>query len=100
MKLSFKSRKRREQEAFALAYTRGHSMTRDIWRRLLRDKSSVISMGFLCLVIFLAIFANLLFDEAAVTLQETSRLHLSTGSEQTYTEEIYLSAWYSAPEFP
>ena len=52
MKLSFKSRKRREQEAFALAYTRGHSMTRDIWRRLLRDKSSVISMGFLCLVIF------------------------------------------------
>ena len=72
MKLSFKSRKRREQEAFALAYTRGHSMTRDIWRRLLRDKSSVISMGFLCLVIFLAIFANLLFDEAAVTLQNSA----------------------------
>lgn len=72
MKMSFKSRKRKENEEFATAYAQGHSMAGDIWRRLLRDKSSVVSMGFLCLIVLLAIFANVLFDESLVTMQDTA----------------------------
>ena len=89
MKLSFRSRKMKEREEFALAYTRGHSMTRDIWRRLLRDKSSVISMGFLCIVIFLAIFANLLFDESVVTMQDSAIRNQPPSFEHWFGTDLY-----------
>ena len=88
-KLTFKSQKRKENEEFALAYTRGHSMTADIWRRLLRDKSSVVSMGFLCIIFLLAIFANLLFDEALVTAQDYSATNQPPSFEHWFGTDLY-----------
>ena len=88
-KLTSKSQKRKENEEFALAYTRGHSMTADIWRRLLRDKSSVVSMGFLCIIFLLAIFANLLFDEALVTAQDYSATNQPPSFEHWFGTDLY-----------
>jgi peptide/nickel transport system permease protein len=44
----------------------------DIWKRVMRDKSSVISFIFLCILIFVALFANFLVDESLVTAQNVS----------------------------
>lgn len=89
MKMSFRSRKRKENEEFANAYAQGHSMAGDIWRRLLRDKSSVVSMGFLCLVVLLAIFANVLFDESLVTMQNTAIRNNPPSWEHWFGTDLY-----------
>lgn len=89
MKMSFRSRKIKENEEFANAYAQGHSMAGDIWRRLLRDKSSVVSMGFLCLVVLLAIFANVLFDESLVTMQNTAIRNNPPSWEHWFGTDLY-----------
>ena len=89
MKMSFRSRKRKENEEFANAYAQGHSMAGDIWRRLLRDKSSVVSMGFLCLIVLLAIFANVLFDESLVTMQNTAIRNNPPSWEHWFGTDLY-----------
>ena len=89
MKMSFRSRKRKENEEFANAYAQGHSMAGDIWRRLLRDKSSVVSMGFLCLIVLLAIFANVLFDESLVTMQNTAMRNNPPSWEHWFGTDLY-----------
>lgn len=89
MKLSFRNRKRKENEEFAVAYAQGHSLTGDIWRRLLRDKSSVISMGFLCLIALLAIFANVLFDESLVTMQDNAVRNNPPSWEHWFGTDLY-----------
>ena len=61
----------------------------DIWRRLLRDKSSVISMGFLCIIILLAIFANVLFDEELVTLQNSAIRNQPPSFEHWFGTDLY-----------
>ena len=89
MRMSFRSRKRKENEEFANAYAQGHSMAGDIWRRLLRDKSSVVSMGFLCLIVLLAIFANVLFDESLVTMQNTAIRNNPPSWEHWFGTDLY-----------
>ena len=89
MKMSFRSRKRKENEEFANAYAQGHSMAGDIWRRLLRDKSSVVSMGFLCLIVLLAIFGNVLFDESLVTMQNTAIRNNPPSWEHWFGTDLY-----------
>ena len=89
MKMSFRSRKRKENEEFANAYAQGHSMETAIWRRLLRDKSSVVSMGFLCLIVLLAIFANVLFDESLVTMQNTAIRNNPPSWEHWFGTDLY-----------
>lgn len=48
------------------------SRSLEIWKRMLRDKSSMVSFGFICLLIFISIFANFLFDESLVTAQNVA----------------------------
>ncbi|MCI8349129.1 MAG: ABC transporter permease [Firmicutes bacterium] len=64
-------------------------MAGDIWRRLLRDKSSVVSMGFLCLIVLLAIFANVLFDESLVTMQNTAIRNNPPSWEHWFGTDLY-----------
>jgi len=45
------------------------SRMHEIWSRMMRDKSSMISFGFICILLFIAVFANLLVDENLVTAQ-------------------------------
>ena len=44
----------------------------EIWNRMKRDKSSVISLVFIGLLFFAAIFANILVDESLVTTQNVA----------------------------
>ena len=66
---SFATEKKKRLDDIAVSGTRRHSRTADIWRRLVRDKSAVVSMVLLGIIVLLAIFANVLFDETAVTAQ-------------------------------
>lgn len=43
--------------------------TKEIMKRMLRDKSSIISLIFITLLVFAAIFANVLIDSSRVTAQ-------------------------------
>lgn len=45
------------------------SISMEIWKRLIRDKSSLISLIFIVLLILVAIFANFLIDKDLVTAQ-------------------------------
>lgn len=48
--------------------------TQQIWKRLCRNKISVISMVFIVLVVLAAVFANFIVDESLVTLQTADRI--------------------------
>ncbi|MBV1759367.1 MAG: ABC transporter permease [Dethiosulfatibacter sp.] len=48
------------------------SRGKDIWKRMMRDKSSMASFIFICLLFFVAIFANFLIDESLVTAQDVT----------------------------
>lgn len=43
-----------------------------IWRRLVRNKISLICMVFICCMILIAVFANLLIDETLITKQNVA----------------------------
>lgn len=43
-----------------------------IWKRIMRDKSSMFSFIFICLLFLVAIFANFLIDENLVTAQDVA----------------------------
>ena len=67
MNLPWVKRKQERLDALAVAAARRQSPAKDIWRRLLRNKSSVVSLAFLAIIIILAVTANLLFDQGLVT---------------------------------
>ncbi len=50
--------------------TKKHS--NEIWKRMLRDKSSVVSLVFIVILILVAIFANFLIDKDLVTAQNVA----------------------------
>lgn len=70
MNLPWVKRKQERLDALAVAAARRQSPAKDIWRRLLRNKSSVVSLGFLAIIIILAVTANLIFDQGLVTAQD------------------------------
>ena len=70
MNLPWVKRKQERLDALAVAAARRQSPAKDIWRRLLRNKSSVVSLAFLAIIIILAVTANLLFDQGLVTAQD------------------------------
>lgn len=89
MKKRFGDQRKKEIDAIAASAKRGNSLGKDIWLRLLRDKSAVASMGFLCLIILLAIFANILFDEALVTTQNTAIRNSPPSLEHWFGTDFY-----------
>lgn len=48
------------------------STSMGIWKRMLRDKSTIFSVGFIAVLFFVAIFANFLVDENLVTMQNAA----------------------------
>lgn len=45
------------------------SRTYEIWMRMMKDKSSMVSFIFICILLFTTVFANFLVDENLVTAQ-------------------------------
>ena len=92
---SFATEKKKQLDDIAVSGTRRHSRAADIWLRLVRDKSAVVSLVLLGIIILLAIFADVLFDKSAITTQNIE-LRGSTGLERIFTVVIFSSVWCSA----
>ena len=86
---SFAAMRRRQLDRTAVSGTRRHSRTADIGRRLLRDKSAVASMVFLGIIVFLAVFANVLFDQSVVTTQNISVRNSPPSWEHWFGTDLY-----------
>ncbi|MCM1234013.1 MAG: ABC transporter permease, partial [Ruminococcus flavefaciens] len=86
---AFAALEKKRLEQAAVLGTRRHSRTADIWRRLVRDKSAVASMVFLGIVILLAVFANVLFDESAVTTQNINMRNCPPSWEHWFGTDLY-----------
>ena len=97
---SFATEKKKQLDNIAVSGTRRHSRVADIWLRLVRDKSAVVSLVLLGIIILLAIFADVLFDKSAIqprtSIFATVLLRGSTGLERIFTVVIFSSVWCSA----
>ncbi|MDW7670773.1 MAG: ABC transporter permease [Bacillota bacterium] len=61
----------------------------EIWKRVMRDKSSVFSFVFLCILIFVALFANFLVDESLVTAQNVAERIQSPSAAHWFGTDLY-----------
>ena len=96
---SFATEKKKQLDDIAVSGTRRHSRAADIWLRLVRDKSAVVSLVLLGIIILLAIFADVLFDKSAITTQNIELRNCPpscTGLERIFTVVIFSSVWCSA----
>lgn len=59
-------------EASLIIETKKKSPGREIWKRMMKDKSSMVSLIFICCLFLVAIFANFLIDESRVTAQNVA----------------------------
>lgn len=81
--------KQKKFDDLVSANIKSHSMGRDIWRRFLRNRSSVAGMCFLLIMFFLAIFANVLFDKELVTMQNISIKCQSPSFAHLFGTDLY-----------
>lgn len=82
-------RKKKQLDDIAVSGTRRHSRAADIWLRLVRDKSAVVSLVLLGIIILLAIFANVLFDESAITTQNINIRNCPPSWEHWFGTDLY-----------
>ncbi len=69
--------------------SRGLSRSKEIWTRLMRDKSSMISLGVIVILLLVAIFANLLIDESLVTEQNVAERIQSPSAKHWFGTDLY-----------
>ena len=77
---SFATEKKKQLDDIAVSGTRRHSRAADIWLRLVRDKSAVVSLVLLGIIILLAIFADVLFDKSNNPEHRASQLSSFVGA--------------------
>lgn len=65
------------------------SPTRQIWERLCRNKISIISLVIICILVFIALFVNLLIDEDLVTAQDTANRLQPPSIEHWFGTDLY-----------
>lgn len=68
---------------------RGLSRSKEIWTRLMRDKSSMISLVVIVILVLVAIFANLLIDESLVTEQNVAERIQSPSAKHWFGTDLY-----------
>lgn len=61
----------------------------EVWKRLMRDKSSMVSFGFIILLVLIAIFANFLVDETLVTEQNVAERIQPPSMEHWFGTDLY-----------
>lgn len=65
------------------------SINMEIWKRLTRDKSSIVSLGFITLLIFVAVFANFLIDPSLVTAQNAAERIQAPSAAHWFGTDLY-----------
>jgi peptide/nickel transport system permease protein len=88
MKTSLFGKKTTVDELIAVE-SRGLSRSQEIWMRLMRDKSSMISLGFIVILVLVAIFANLLIDESRVTEQSVAERIQGPSARHWFGTDLY-----------
>lgn len=61
----------------------------EIWTRMMRDKSSMISFIFICILFFAALFANFLIDESMVTAQNVAERIQGPSAAHWFGTDLY-----------
>jgi peptide/nickel transport system permease protein len=67
----------------------GLSQSKEIWMRLMRDKSSMISLWFIVLLVLVAIFANVLINESLVTEQSATERIQGPSAKHWFGTDLY-----------
>ena len=86
---SFATEKKKQLDNIAVSGTHRHSRAADIWLRLVRDKSAVVSLVLLGIIILLAIFADVLFDKSAITTQNIDLRNCPPSWEHWFGTDLY-----------
>lgn len=68
---------------------RPRSQTGEIWRRLCKNKSAMIGLAILCVIVFFALTANIFFDESLVTKQNGRIRNLTPCWEHLFGTDCY-----------
>lgn len=76
-------------DAGVVIETRKKSQAREIWKRMMKDKSSMISFIFICILFFVAIFANFLIDESLVTAQNVAERIQGPSLKHWFGTDLY-----------
>ena len=69
--------------------TKQRSLGYQVWRRLLKNRSAVMGLIFLAILLFVTIFANFLIDPALVTEQDYNALKQPPSAEHWFGTDIY-----------
>jgi peptide/nickel transport system permease protein len=88
MKASLFRKKITEDDLIA-AKSHGMSRSKEIWIRLIRDKSSMISLGVIVLLLLIAIFANVLIDKSLVTTQNVTERIQGPSAKHWFGTDLY-----------
>jgi peptide/nickel transport system permease protein len=78
-----------ENTSNTLLKTKKKSRAAEILKRMMRDKSSVISLAFICILIFVAIFANFIIDESLVTEQNVAERIQAPSLKHWFGTDLY-----------
>lgn len=65
------------------------SRSLEIWKRMMRDKSSIASVCFIILLILVAVFANILIDEEMVTAQNVAERIKGPSAAHWFGTDLY-----------
>lgn len=82
-------RKKPTAEELIAKESYGLSRSKEIWMRLMRDKSSMISLGFIVILILVSIFANFLIDESLVTEQNVAERIQGPSAKHLFGTDLY-----------
>jgi peptide/nickel transport system permease protein len=88
MKRSFFRKKLTADDLVAME-KHGLSRSEEIWSRLMRDKTSMISLGFIVILILVAVFANFLLDEKLVTEQNVAERIQGPSAAHWFGTDLY-----------
>lgn len=61
----------------------------EIWKRMIRDKSSMFSFVFICILVFVSVFANFLIDEGMVTYQNVAERVQGPSANHWFGTDLY-----------
>ena len=69
--------------------TKKQSLGRQVWRRLLKNRSAVMGLVFLAILVFVTVFANFLIDPALVTEQNYDEVKQPPSAQHWFGTDIY-----------
>jgi peptide/nickel transport system permease protein len=65
------------------------SKSKEVWKRLTRDKTSILSLAFIGALIMVAVFANFIIDESLVTTQNVAERIQAPSLQHWFGTDLY-----------